>query len=337
MKKLIVSGIQPTGPLHIGNYLGSIKNFVALQNDKKFESYFFIADYHSLTENFNQKPEGSPSGEKSAQILNLMAEFLAIGLDPKKCVLFAQSGVPEVTELAWMFNCLTPISFLERMTQYKDKAARQKENINAGLFTYPVLQAADILIYGEENPVFVPVGQDQVQHIELARDIAKFFNNKFGKTFAEPQPLLTQTPRVMGLSEPKRKMSKSLGADHCIFLFDEHEEIERKIKRAVTATDPGGEMSAGVKNLFLLLENFGSKKDFLKFKKDYDEKTIRYSDLKQALAKSIADYFSDFREARKKLLKNPAKIMKIFASGATKARAVAQKTMKNARKKTGLV
>jgi tryptophanyl-tRNA synthetase len=330
MKKLIVSGIQPTGPLHIGNYLGSIKNFVKLQNDKKFESYFFIADYHSITENFNPK-------EKSAQILNLMAEYLAIGLDPKKCVLFAQSGVPEVTELAWMFNCVTPISFLERMTQYKDKAARQKENINTGLFDYPVLQAADILIYGKDTPVFVPVGQDQIQHVELTRDIAKFFNNKFGKTFAEPQPLLTPIPRLMSLLEPERKMSKSLGADHCIFLFDEPEEIERKIKRAVTSTDPGGEMSAGVKNLFLLLENFGSKKDYLKFKKEYDEKTIRYSDLKQVLAKSIADYFADFREARKKLLKNPAKIMKIFSSGAVKSRKLAQKTMKDVRKKTGLI
>lgn len=327
MKKIIVSGIQPTGPLHIGNYLGSLKNFLELQNDKNFECYFFIADYHSLTEDFNPR-------EKHKQILELAKEFLAAGLDPKKCVLFRQSDIPEVTELGWIFNCVTPLSYLERMTQYKDKSKRQKQNINVGLLDYPVLQAADILIYGKDKEVGVPVGEDQVQHIELTRSIARMFNKKFGKTFKEPRALLTKTPRVMSLLEPKKKMSKSLGADHCILLSDSPKDIERKIKRAVTATSAGNKMSPGVKNLFLLLENFGHKNDLLKFEKDYRKGIIRYSELKSAVAEQISNSFEGFRNKKRGLKEE--NVEKIFKNGAEKAKKIAEKTIKDVRKKVGL-
>lgn len=319
MSKIIVSGIQPTGKLHIGNYLGSLKNFLELQ--KKFDCYFFIADYHSLTENFDPK-------EKKEQILELGAEFLSAGINPKKCKLFSQSSIPEVTELAWIFNCITPLTHLERMTQYKDKAGRQEKNINVGLLDYPILQAADILIYGPGKDVIVPVGEDQVQHIELTRNVARFFNKRFGKTFKEPEPMLTKTPRIMSLLEPEKKMSKSLGKKHCIFLADKPEVIESKIRKAVSTPE-------GIKNLFILLENFGTPKDVNKFKNEHKKGTMKNSELKDVLAKRIADTFKTFRNKKSKL-KNKD-IEKILKTGAKPAKKLAENTMKEVRKKVGLV
>jgi len=245
-KEIILSGIQPTGRLHIGNYLGSLRNFVELQ--KKHEGYFMIADYHSITESYEPK-------NKLNQIYNLAADFLAAGLDPKKSTIFVQSHVPEHTELAWIFNTLTPIGYLERMTQYKDKASRQKENINLGLFDYPVLQAADILLY---HATAVPVGQDQDQHLELTRQIVRFFNNKFGPTFLEPKTLHTETPKVMSLLSPDKKMSKSLGDNHCIDIDDEPDMIAKKLSKAVTDTGDGSGL--GAKNLLDLVKIFSPKK-----------------------------------------------------------------------------
>src|SRR3990167_506738 len=179
-------------------YLGAVANWIKLQD--QYETYFAVVDMHSLTADY--KP-----AEKREQIMATVIELLASGIDPKKSTIFIQSQVPQHAELAWYFATLTPVSFLERMTQYKDKAARQKENINAGLFTYPVLQAADILLY---KPFGVPAGEDQLQHLELANDIARKFNARFGSTFEQIKPLLTKTPRVMSLLEPSKKMSKSL-------------------------------------------------------------------------------------------------------------------------------
>src|SRR3989344_7752421 len=193
-KPVVVSGIQPSGPLHIGNYLWALKNWVKIQNSGQYDCFFFIADYHSLTESYN------PS-EKREQIFNLAVDYLSSGLDPKKCTIFVQSQVPACTELAWIFNTLTPISELERMTQFKDKASRQVKNINLGLFDYPVLQAADILLY---HGSLVPVGQDQIQHVELTRDIARRFNQKYQKEyFPLSQPLLMPLAKIMSLQEPE--------------------------------------------------------------------------------------------------------------------------------------
>ncbi|MBI4426875.1 MAG: tryptophan--tRNA ligase [Candidatus Magasanikbacteria bacterium] len=324
IKPIIVSGIQPTGNLHLGNYLGAVKNWVDLQNSGKYQMYIFIADLHSLTGNM-------PANRRRRQIIETATELLAAGIDPKKTTLFVQSHVQEHTELGWIFNCVTPIAELERMTQYKDKSQQQEKNINAGLFTYPVLQAADILLY---HGNLVPVGQDQIQHVELTRDIARWFNNRFDNYFPETKHLLTDVPKVMSLLEPEKKMSKSLGAGHVIELADEPETIEQKLKKAVTATSGGGN-APGVRNLMLLLQKFSAPKIYQKFAKAEKDGSIRYGDLKQAVGEAVSVYFADFRIRRAKLLSNPNKLEKILTAGANKARVVAQKTINDVRKRVG--
>lgn len=324
-KPIIFSAIQPTGNLHIGNYLGAVKNWVDLQNSGKYEMYLAVADWHSLT------------GKLSAiqlreQKMMTVAELLAVGIDPKKVTFFMQSDVIEHAELSWIFSCTTPIAELYRMTQFKDKAERQEKNINAGLLTYPILQAADILMYKGE---LVPVGLDQVQHVELTRDIARWFNKKYGEFFPETKHLLTDVPKVMSLLEPIKKMSKSLGAGHVIELIDSPEEIEKKLKKAVTATE-GGEKAPGVENLLLLLKYFGKKEIHAKFVASEKDKTIRYGDLKKAVGESLYDYFAGFRMKRKELLNRPEEIKKILASGAEKAQKVAKGTMEEVRKMIGI-
>lgn len=311
--------------MHIGNYLGALKNFVELQNSGNYECYFCIVDYHSITEDYEPK-------EKPRLVLDLALDFLAAGLDPKKSVIFIQSHVPQHLELAWIFGTLTPVSELARMTQFKDKAGRQEKNINAGLFTYPVLQAADILIY---KPQAVPVGHDQLQHLELANTIARKFNHRFGQTFAEIKPLLTPSPRVMSLLAPEKKMSKSEPAG-CLFLTDEPQEILQKIKRAVTDTSPAKQKTPGVANLFSLLSEFGTSQDLSRFESAYETGGIRYSELKELLASRIADHFKKFRETRKKLEKNPEKIIKLLQTGGGKAKKLAAKTLAEVKTKIGL-
>jgi len=338
MKDIIVSGIQPTGELHLGNYLGAVRQYLDLQNDKSKKCFFFIADYHSLTESY--EPAAKP-----AQILNLAKDLLALGLDPKKCALFIQSAVPEVTELAWIFNTLTPISFLEKMTQYKDKSARQAQNINAGLFDYPVLMAADILLY---HGTMVPVGEDQVQHLELARDVARFFNNRFGEYFSDPKPLLAKVPRLMSLTDPTKKMSKSLGPKSYIALGDSPEVIAQKIAGVPTEStgrippisksppftkgDEGGFL--GAYNLLEFLEIFGGKNRAESYLKN---QPVKYSELKKDAAKAIAAHFAEFRKARAALEKEDAKVKKILAAGAKEAKKIAAETMAEVRKMVGLI
>lgn len=324
-KEIIVSGIQPTGNLHIGNYLGAVKNFVDLQNSGKYEMYIFIADLHSLTGNMDAET-------RKKQILTLAAELLAAGIDPKKTTLFVQSHVVEHTELSWVFNCVTPLSELYRMTQFKDKSERQDKNINSGLLTYPILQAADILLY---HGTTVPVGQDQIQHVELTRDIARWFNNRYGEYFPETKHLLTEVPKVMSLLEPGKKMSKSLGQGHVIELADEPEVIKKKMKKAVTATE-SGEGAPGVQNLLLLLKHFGNENIYNDFLQAEIDKTIRYGDLKDAVANSIVDSLSGFRDSRRELLNNPNELADILINGAEKARQVAGDTMKEVRKLIGI-
>lgn len=323
-KQIVLSGIQPTGDLHIGNYLGSLKNFLELQN--QYQCYFFLATYHSLTENYDPRL-------KKQQILDLAATYLAAGLDPKKCIIFNQTDVPECTELAWIFNTLTPLSELERMTQYKDKAARQMKNINIGLLDYPVLQAADILLY---RPNFVPVGQDQLQHLELTNTIVRLFNNKFGEYFEPIKSLLTKVPKVMSLIEPEKKMSKSAGPKHYIAINDEPEEIKEKLMRAVTGTGTEATLPPGGQNLITLLEEFGKEKDISEFQNQIKTKNIKYGQLKQTLADSISDYFADFRSKRKELLNKPAYLEKVLTTGAKQASKIARKTLIEVKKLAGI-
>jgi tryptophanyl-tRNA synthetase len=325
MKPVLVSGMQPTGRLHIGNYLGALKNFVELQNSGKYQCYFFLADLHALT-------EGPAPAALRENILDLTANYLAAGLDPKRSVIYQQSLIPAHNELAWVLNTITPMGELERMTQYKDKAARQASNVNAGLFNYPVLMAADIILY---DPVFIPVGEDQLQHLELTRTIARKFNNRFGETFIEPKGLLTQTPRVMSLKDPSKKMSKS-DPDSCLFIDDSPEEIKRKLARAVTDSDSeiryDHEKKPGLSNL---LEIYGALvgKDPHAITIEFENK--QYSDLKNSLAELIADHFANFREKKKRLIAKPASMRKILAAGSKKAGAIANKKMAEVRKKVG--
>lgn len=324
-KPIIVSGIQPTGNLHIGNYLGAVKNFVELQNSGKYDSYIFIADFHSLTATLTAEA-------RRQQIKITAAELLAAGIDPEMTTLFVQSEVDGHTELGWIFNTLTPVAELERMTQYKDKSARQEKNINAGLLTYPILQAADILLYKGTQ---VPIGQDQIQHLELTNDIVRWFNNRFGVFFGEIKPLLTQIPKVMSLLEPTKKMSKSLGAGHVIEPADDPEVIKAKLKKAVTATE-GGAGAPGVQNLLLLLKEFGDTKLHAKFVADEKSGVIRYGDLKMALAEAIIETFADFRKKRAELLADEKKLQKILDQGATRAGKIAEKTILEVKKLVGL-
>lgn len=324
-KPIIVSGIQPTGNLHIGNYLGAVKNWVDLQESGKYQMFIFIADLHSLT--------GTMSAEqRREQTVVTAAELIASGIDPKKTTLFIQSEVKEHTELAWIFNTITPIAELERMTQFKDKSARQEKNINAGLLTYPVLQAADILLY---NADFVPIGQDQIQHLELTNEVARWYNNRYAPHFKEVNPLLTPIPKVMSLLEAAKKMSKSLGAGHVLELADDPDTITNKIKKAVTATE-GGKEAPGVQNLLSLLRVFGGEKIYTKFAEDEKAGTIRYGDLKSELSKVVADYFAPFRAKRAELLKDRSKLLKVLANGAKEAQGVTSNTMERIKKEVGL-
>lgn len=327
MKPILVSGIQPTGKLHIGNYLGALRNFVALQNSGKYQCYFFVADLHSLTEDFDPR-------EKPAQVRDVVLDMLAVGIDPKKSVIFIQSAIPAHSELAWILNTTTPFGELRRMTQFKDKSEDTPENINVGLFNYPVLMAADIIIY---NAKFVPVGDDQLQHLEFARTIARKFNNKYGKMFIEPQPLLTENSRVMSLNEPKKKMSKSRPAG-CLFIDDSPEVIRKKIMSAVT--DSGNEIKAemegkeGIGNLVLLYSAFTGEIG-ASIEKRYAEKG--YGQFKRDLAEAAVKALAPFQKKKKGFLKNAGLINKTVAAGNKKANIVASKKLKEVKKKIGLI
>jgi len=323
MKDVIVSGIRATGKLHVGNYLGALKQFVELQETNADSCYFFIADLHALTTPFEPQT-------LSKNIMEVAAEYLAAGIDPEKSTFFLQSHVSAHAELAWIFQSLTPLGELQRMTQFKDKSTQHNESINAGLLTYPTLMAADILLY---KPTVVPVGDDQTQHVELTRDIAKKFNNRFGQIFPVPKTYLPDRQagerkplRIMSLMDPTKKMSKT--GDEALMLEDPPEEILRKLKKAVTATDTH-QGSPGVDNLKLLLEQFGATNQVKDFTK--------YSEVKETLAKVIAEYFADFRDKKANLMENPKQIREILIAGASKAQKVAAQTLAEVKAKIGLL
>lgn len=321
----VFSGIQPTGTVHIGNYLGAIRNWVFLQ--EQYDSFFCIVDYHSITIPYD--PAQLPD-----LVIDAVASNIAAGLDPEKATIFVQSHVPEHTELSWLFTCITPMGNLQRMTQFKEKSRQHEENINAGLLYYPVLQAADILLYKAD---LVPVGEDQVQHLELTRDVARKFNSTFGETFPEAKPYLTKTARIMALNDPERKMSKSLPGSY-VSLSDEPDVIRDKVRKAVTDVGPrGAEMSPGVRNLFLLLEAFTTPETVQEFRTSYDAGQLRYVDLKQAVAEGMIKTLKPIRERRKELLAHPSTVREVLAAGADRARRIARETIAEAKEKMGFV
>ena len=330
----IFSGMRPSGQLHIGNYLGALKNWVELQ--KKNSCIFGVVDYHAITTPFDVKTIKKDT-------INLVLDYLAAGIDPKKSIIIVQSHVPEHAELTWILSTLTPLGELERMTQFKEKAKQHKESVNAGLFCYPVLMAADILLYKAD---IVPVGEDQLQHVELARTLARKFNNKFGKTFPEPKAqLLKAGARIKSLTDPTKKMSKT--GDEGIALTDSPETIRQKIKTAIT--DSGREIKYDEKNKpaisnLLTIYHLFSGKSISDLEKKYHGKgpafakasAGRYAELKKDLAEMIIKGLKPFQEKRKKLEKNPRLIEKILAQGQKRAQKIAQETIKEVKKKMGL-
>jgi tryptophanyl-tRNA synthetase len=323
----ILSGIQPTGELHIGNYLGAVRQWLSLQTEH--ECLFCVVDLHALTQ--SQNPE-----EFRKAILQKVIELLAAGLNPEKCTLFIQSHVREHTELAWILNTLTPVSELERMTQYKDKSQKNPENINAGLFDYPVLMAADILIYKTDA---VPVGQDQTQHLELSRTLAKKFNSKFGETFKEPKTLLsTEGAKIMSLQNPAKKMSKSDPANTFIGLFEETDSIKGKIAAAVTDTskeimyDP--KKKPGISNLLTMYSLF-SEQPVKTIEKKFKGKG--YASFKKSLGELLSEKLEPLRRKRKELESREVYMKEILRQGANHARTIAQSTMEEVREKIGLL
>jgi len=322
----VFSGIQPTGAIHIGNYLGAIKQFLELQ--KKAECIFSIVDLHAIT--IPYWPE-----KLQNDILDAAICYLAAGIDPEKSIIFIQSQIKEHTELAWLLGTVTPIGDLLRMTQYKEKLRQFKERIGAGILNYPILMAADILLYKAE---LVPVGQDQKQHVELARTIARRFNKQFGKTFPEPQvQLLKMGAKIMALNNPKKKMSKSI-PEGCLYLFDEPDVIKKKVMTAVT--DPGKvikydpERKPGISNL-LTIYSFFSGKSIKNLEKDFRGKG--YEEFKKSLTKLLINYLEPFRKKRKELLLREVYIKDILDKGTKRAQVIASSTIREVRKKMGLI
>ncbi len=324
IKKTILSGVQPSGTLTIGNYLGALRNWAQLQYD--YNCYFCVVDLHAIT--VRQVP-----AELRQNCLKTLALYLAVGIDPNENALFIQSHVPAHAELAWVLSCYTMFGELSRMTQFKDKSAKHSDNINAGLFTYPVLMAADILLY---QPDLVPVGNDQKQHIEIARDIANRFNNTYSETFKIPEPYMPKAgARVMSLSDPTSKMSKSDNGDGSIFLLDDRDTVIRKIKRAVT--DSGSEVKYaegkdGINNLMSIYSAFNGK-SFAEIEKEFEGKG--YGEFKLAVGEVVADALAEIQDKYKTFISDKEQLNKILIEGAQKASYTAEKTLRKVYRKVG--
>lgn len=325
-KKRIFSGVQPSGNLHIGNYLGAIKNWVELQD--QYESIFCVVDLHAIT-----VPQDSKELQKKT--LEIAKIYLAAGIDPKKATIFVQSHIPEHSELAWILNTITKMSELDKMTQFKDKSQKEgREGAEVGLYDYPVLMAADILLYDTQ---VVPVGEDQKQHVELARDLAKRFNHRFGETFVVPEVFIKKEGmRVMGLDNPEKKMSKSASSEYnFISLLDDAEKIRKKIKKAVT--DSGSEIEysdnkPALKNLINIYASFSGKsaKEIVEMYKGKG-----YGDFKNDLAEVVIFYLEPFQERFNSF--SDEDVMKILEEGAEKAGVLAKKKIKEVKEKIGFV
>ena len=325
MKKRVFSGIQPTGSLHIGNYLGAIRNWV---NDQEtYDNIFCVVDQHAITVPYD------PSSLKS-NVREVIGLYVAAGLDPEKCTLFVQSHIPEHTELAWLLTCTTPMGWLQRMTQFKEKSEGQREKVSAGLFTYPALMAADILLYQSHG---VPVGGDQKQHVELARDLAQRFNNLYGNTFVVPEPIIPKVgARVMGLDDPTSKMSKSAASQwHRVDLLDEPSKISKKFGRAVTdsqkeiAFDP---QRPGVFNLLTIYQAISGETE--------EELEVHFSgkgygDLKREVADLVIATLEPIQGRYREITDDPAYIPGLLQQSVNRLRPLVDDTMSSVRDAMG--
>lgn len=330
-RKQVFSGIQPTGDLHFGNYFGAVKNWVQLQ--EKYDCIYCVVDYHAMTMPYQVKKLRTNTWE-------LIFNLLATGVKSEN--LFIQSLVPEHSELCWIFNCFTTFGEASKMTQFKDKSLQNKEGgsnnyISVGLFDYPVLQAADILIYRAD---YVPVGKDQEQHLELSRNIAQRFNHQVGKEyFVLPETLFTEVPKLMSPADPTRKMSKSLGEKHYINLFADEARIRKQIKSAVTDTGntPEGEISPGIANLFELLKACEKQEAHDSLMEDYIAGSLKYVDLKEAVANSLIELSTQFKEQKAALQADKKEVKNKIKASSAEIRKQAQQTVKEVKELTGLM
>jgi tryptophanyl-tRNA synthetase len=324
-RKRILSGIQPSGTIHIGNYFGAIENWVRLM--KEYECFFTIVDYHAITVSY----EPSLMQER---IWEAALDNIAAGLDPARCTIFVQSHVPEHTELCWLLNCVTPIGELSRMTQFKEKSERERENVTAGLLNYPILQAADILIYKADA---VPVGEDQAQHLEFSREVARRFNSRFGDYFPEPATLIGRGARVMGI-DGEAKMSKSLG-NH-IGVAEDPDAIWEKLRPAKTdearkrRSDPGNPERCNIFSYHKLVTPEGEIREIVE---GCTTAGIGCIDCKKIFFMNLRKVLDPIRERREELRRNPEFVRESLREGARKARAIAQETVAGAKKLMGLL
>jgi tryptophanyl-tRNA synthetase len=322
----IFSGIRPTGDIHIGNYLGAIKQWINLQENN--ECVFCVVDMHAITTPYEPK-------ELQKNIIDVASIYMAAGVNPEKSIIFVQSEVKEHTELAWLLGTITPMGELSRMTQFKEKSKKHKDYINAGLFNYPVLMASDILLYKSHA---VPVGKDQEQHVELSRSIAKKFNQKFGKTFDEPKTILPKTgAKIMSLTDPKKKMSKSDDPKSYISLFDSPENITKKIMSSTT--DSGKDVrynitkKPGISNL-LTIYSLLTDRAIEDIEKDFVKEC--YADFKKSLAEVVVNYLEPFRRKQKELQTRDVYVKEILNKGASRAKIIAENTMQEVKSKMGI-
>ncbi len=326
-KKRILSGIQPTGTFTLGNYVGAVRNWDALQND--YDCIYMIADMHAIT--VRQTPAQLRSKTRQAAAL-----LLACGIDPEKSVLFVQSHVRAHAELSWVLSCSTPFGELTRMHQFKEKSAKHPEDINAGLFTYPVLMAADILLYHAD---LVPVGMDQKQHLELTRNIAQRFNTLYGDTFTVPEPYIAKTgAKIMSLQEPEKKMSKSdTNGNGFVLMLDDADTIVRKFKRAVTDSDGcvrAAQDKPGVTNLMSIYSAFTGA-DFAAIEREFEGRG--YGEFKLAVAEVVKDRFLPIQKEYQRLLEDKAYIDGVITQGAQRAGALANRTVSKVYRKVGFL
>lgn len=328
-RDIIVSGIRSTGNLHLGNYFGAIYQYLKMQ--ESFPCYFFVADFHSLTTHPDPK-------DLKGNVFQVVAEYIAAGLDPEKAVLYAQSDVPEIPELYLLMNMLAYKGELEKVPTFKDKVRQNPDNVNAGLLTYPVLMAVDILIHKANK---VPVGKDQEQHLEMARNFAQRFNHRYNiELFPEPTVFRLDDSAVKVLSlSGEGKMSKSENENATIYLNDTDEQILKKIKKAKTDSGPSAPnspMPDYIQNLFTLLQLTANEDIYQKFLADYQQCQIRYGDFKMALADSMIQFITPIRERARALQSDENQIRKILKAGAEKARESAARTLSEARKAIGI-
>lgn len=327
-KGIMLSGIQPSGDLTLGSYLGAIRNWA--ERADQYDCYYFMADLHTIT--VRQNP-----ADLRRRTLEQLAQYIACGLDPERNTLFIQSHVPQHAQLGWILDCYTMFGELSRMTQFKAKSASHAENINAGLFTYPCLMAADILLY---QPDYVPVGEDQKQHVELTRDIANRFNGIYGDVFKIPQPFIPKVgARVMSLTSPENKMSKSdKDPNGCVYLMERPEEIARKFKRAVTDSETSvrydPEHKPGISNLMQIYA-VAAGKCFEEIEREFDGQG--YGAFKAAVGESVVELCRPIREEATRLLRDKGYLEQVYRAGAEKAGYIANKTLRKVYKKVGFV